>query len=427
MKRLGLILASTLFLTSPLAVGAVSDEDFAQLRADFAALAERFEQLAAENAELRQANQQTAATVVEIQETVVVEEPENWSERIAVKGDFRYRYQNDELGSNLATALGDDDSRNRQRIRARAEISARLQSDLQVGFGMATGGDDPVSTNQTLGGGGSTKDVRLDLAYVDWSGLENTHIRGGKFKNTFQTVSKSQLQWDGDWRPEGLDARWDNGAFFAQGLGTWLESDSNSSNTEFSFILQGGARAELAGIQLVGGLGYTEIDTAGKPCFFEADDFNFCGGNQVDAGGNYLYDFEVYNVFGQAVFEAFGMPLAVFADFVKNDAADEFDTGYLVGAKLGSAKKAGSWDVKYYYEDLESNATLGLLTNSDFGGGGTNGEGSVFSGSYAVTDQTKVKLSYYLVDRNSDNIGGILGGEEASFDTLQLDFNFKYK
>ena len=49
-------------------------------------------------------------------------------------------------------------------------LVAKPTDTTEVGLGMATGGDDPVSTNQTLGGGGSTKDVRLDLAYADLDG-----------------------------------------------------------------------------------------------------------------------------------------------------------------------------------------------------------------------------------------------------------------
>ena len=62
-------------------------------------------------------------------------------------------------------------------------LVAKITDTREVGFGMATGGDDPVSTNQTLGGGGSTKDVRLDLAYATWTGLENTALTAGKFAN----------------------------------------------------------------------------------------------------------------------------------------------------------------------------------------------------------------------------------------------------
>jgi len=431
MKISSFALVLGLALASPLTQAAVTDEAIESLKAQIAALNTRIAELERSNQQTaqtaQQASQQVAQVADQVEAAAAADAASSWSERIAIKGDFRYRYQNDETSTNVATALGDSDSRNRQRVRARAEISAKLPGDVQVGLGIASGGSDPVSTNQTLGGGGSTKGINMDLAYFTWTGLSNTAVSGGKFKNSFETVGDSQLQWDGDWRPEGANVGWDNGTFFAQALGTWLESDSNSSNTEFAWLAQAGARAKLGPIGLKGGVGYTEIDAAGKPCFFEDDDYGLCLGNQVGPGGNYLYDFEVYNVFGEASLELGGLPLAIFADFVKNDAADDLDTGYLVGAQLGQAKKKGGWEFQYYYESLEANATLALLTNSDFGGGGTNGEGSVFSGAYALTDQTNIKLTYFLVNRNTDNLSTILGGEEFDFDTLQLDFNFKYK
>ena len=88
----------------------------------------------------------------------------SWAEKIKWKGDFRYRYEDIEED-------GKDD-RDRNRIRARPALVAKTSDTTEVGFGLATGGDDPVSTNQTLGGGGSTKDVRLDLAYATWTGLK---------------------------------------------------------------------------------------------------------------------------------------------------------------------------------------------------------------------------------------------------------------
>ncbi|MBK6509170.1 MAG: putative porin [Haliea sp.] len=94
---------------------------------------------------------------------------------------------------------------------------------------------------------------------------------------------------------------------------------------------------------------------------------------------------------------------------------------------MPALKEKGDWQVGYYYEELESNATLGLLTNSDFGGGGTNGKGNVVSAGYAFTSQTNFQLTYLMVDRNSDHIATINNGQEISVDTLQLDLNFKYK
>ena len=52
------------------------------------------------------------------------------------------------------------------------------------------------------------------------------------------------------------------------------------------------------------------------------------------------------------------MPLSLYGDYVENDDADDLDTGYLAGIKLGKAKKKGSWQLQYQYEDLEADATL---------------------------------------------------------------------
>ena len=73
-------------------------------------------------------------------------------------------------------------------------------------------------------------------------------------------------------------------------------------------------------------------------------------------------------------------------------------------------------------EGIDS-TTLGLLANSDFGGGGTNGEGYVLAGKYATTDKTTIGFTYYDVEKDPDEIFG------SSFDiqTFQLDFGFKYK
>lgn len=425
MRGIGKLLVASLVLASPMAMGAVSDEAFEQLRAELAALAQRVEQLAGENAELRQANTETATAVAEVQtfvevrETVVEEQP-LWADRIGIKGDFRYRYENIDVG------LPGVVDRNRNRIRARAEIIAKLSSNVEVGFGLATGDDDPVSSNQTLGNAGSSKGAQLDLAYFDWHATEGTNFRGGKFKNTFEIVGKSQLQWDADWRPEGFDAAWDNGTVFAQGLGTYLEGDSDKG-TNFAFILQAGARGELGPVRLKGGLGFSDIDAKGEDCFFGGSNPGItCQGNSVNAMGQYIFDFKVLNVFAELGFTAGTFPLAIWGDLVDNTDVSSTGMGYQVGAQLGEARGKGAWQIKYFYQDLEPDATLGLLTFSDFGGGGTDSEGSYISGVYALTDQTNIKLTYMLAERQ-DTAGFLNGGTPFDVDTLQLDLNFKYK
>jgi hypothetical protein len=336
----------------------------------------------------------------------------SWAERMRWKGDYRYRYEN--------IKVEDLDSRNRNRIRARAHLEADITDTVKVGLGLATGGDDPVSTNQTLGGGGSTKDIRLDLAFFDWSGLANTHIVGGKVKNFLERTGNNSLMWDSDWRPEGIGALWNNDTFFAQGMGTWIESDSKK-DAEFAWVAQAGMNFTLGdSTRLRIGAGYAQFNPAGSGSFFGEDDDFF--GNSFDPDTlTYLFDYHEIEAFAEMTFDLFDRPLMLFGDYVTNTAADENDSGYAFGFKYGKASARGTWDIGYVYQKLEADAMLGLLTDSDFGGGGTDAKGSIFKGTWAFHKSWQAKFTYFL------NEIDLASGMPRDFDRLQLDLNFKYK
>jgi hypothetical protein len=340
----------------------------------------------------------------------------SWADRMRWNGDFRYRYEN------LETE-GEED-RNRSRIRARAHLEADVSPTVQVGFGLATGGDDPVSANQTIGGSGSKKEIGLDLAYFDWSGLADTHVVGGKFENFLVRPDKNGLLWDGDWRPEGGAIIWNNGSFFAQALGSWLEGDSRNG-TEFAWAAQAGLNLSFGDRgKLMFGAGYNEFDIAGAtPLYGEADDF-YGNSYVLDPSTGELvfaYDYRLLEAFAEYTFELGGHSVILFADYVINTEADENDTGYLFGARYGAAKARGTWDLGWFYEELEADAVVGLLTDSDFGGGGTDAKGHAFSGTYAFHDNWNFKLTYFL------NEIDLASGNPRDFDRLMLDLNFKYK
>ena len=170
MKKLTILLGLTAALFSQTAFAQVSAGEFQVLREQIQILTQRLD-------ELEKVNQQTTPSVERAQETTVapVNEPikekidqdgneqfgermaaVSWAERMRWRGDFRYRYENIKVEGR--------DSRNRQRIRARMDLAADVSETVQIGLGLASGDEDPVSSNQTLGGGGSTKDLRLDLA-----------------------------------------------------------------------------------------------------------------------------------------------------------------------------------------------------------------------------------------------------------------------
>lgn len=411
-------LTAALTLASPVARAAVSEAQVQQLLERIEAQDRRIAEL--EKAVAGGAPQPAAPVAVAPAPAVAAApaapakpSPAAWAEKVALQGDLRYRYENidQELSAN---------ERNRQRLRARAAIIARPQDNLEVGFGLSTSEDgDPISSNQTIGEGGSRKDIYLDLAYFNWTAMTGLNVTGGKFKNFLYRPGKHALLWDGDWNPEGLGVTYVNGPFFGSVLGTWLESDSNDTE-EFTYGLQAGIAQPLAEtVKLTAGLGYFNFNTAGKGTFY-GDDDSFRDNSFDPLTNQYLFDYQELEAFAELAFKVGGLPAAIFADYVNNSDADQYDTGWAAGLSVGAAKAKGTWEASYAYQDLEPDAVFALLTDSDFGGGGTDNKGHVFRGAYAVTDKWNLAFSYYLntIDQNT--------GTEQDYDRLQLDVNFKY-
>jgi hypothetical protein len=424
-----LALAASL-ITPSLVSAAVTEDDIQELRDQLAAMSARLEDLAAENAELKAAQRQSE-TKIEAVETTVAEAPaftapaESWTDRVALNGDFRYRYEwIDVEGSS---------TRNRNRIRARTNLKADVTDNIEVGFGLATGGDDPVSTNQTLGAGGSSKDVVLNLAYADWAVTDGLNLIAGKFKNPLTRVGGQPLTWDGDWTPEGLALKYKRGWFFANAFGSFLESDTRKTNDMFAFGGQFGAAASLGDVKLTGGIGYYAIPSAGNETPFgdPADPGDFYGNTAVEQSGLpcgttgadcvYLYDYNLTQVFAEASFNIGDWPMLVFADVVTNSDADDDDLGWTIGAKLGQAKDRGQMQFAYYYAEKEADSMLGLLTDSDFGGGGTDSSGHWLQFNVGVNKSWTVGAQYFI------NEIDVASGSKRDFDRLMIDMQWKWK
>lgn len=427
MKKLLTVAVTSALLASVPASAAVSDAEFAELKAQFAAMAKRLSVLEAENNQLRE---QGNATVTQLegatqelqsarQDLVMVKDKvteSSWADRISVKGDFRYRYEEiDVQGSN---------TRDRNRIRARSEMVAKLPDNVTVGLGIASGGDDPVSSNQTLGDGNSTKDLRLDLAYAKWLPTEETYIELGKFKNPLFKPQKSGLLWDGDWRPEGMNAGWNSDHLFATALVNWLESDSKDGGDEVTWGVQGGMKFDLGGAGLTTAIAYYDIPVKGSTSFY---DERFYGNSVVIKNGAevYEYDYELLEVSAELVMAIFNMPLTIYGDFVQNQDPDDYNTGWLAGVTLGKASGAGTWQVGYQYEDLEADAALGLVSDSDFAGGGTDGKGSRLTGAYGINKQWNVGFTWFIDNKAGEKAFKGEGGA-LEYDRVMLDTVFKY-
>lgn len=409
--RFRILAASMLMLSTSNLVHADAKQDatIQALQAQLLALTARLDALEKENSQVITSTAPVASAKAAAQAKAL--------DGINFKGDFRLRQESFDIDGQA--------DRHRSRLRSRVALVAPINEDVSVGFGLASGSSDPTSANQTLGSVASSKAINLDLAYVNWNiANADMSVQAGKFKNPLKRVGGTGLLWDGDVRPEGVTASYKKGSLFAIGLGSWIDENRprfNALNGQYQsqadLILLGGqvgSSFKLANnVSILFGLGYYNITASeGADSLFG----NAANDNRLDVNGGYLNGFR--NVEG---FAEIGIPtelgkLTLFADYVQNLDADDFDTGYSLGAKV----KANKWSFGWEYRALEVDAVFAAFSDSDFLGGGTDGEGHILKTGYVLSKKISLSSSLFLNDRNVDF------GTEESFKRLMLDISFKH-
>jgi Putative porin len=351
------------------------------------------------------------------------------AQEVKVKGDVRIREEYiDEEGK---------DSRNRLRLRARVGIDAVVNPTVKANVRMASGSEDPVSTNQTLGDFFGKKGLNLDIASVTWTpaNLGGLNFTGGKMANPFDTISKD-LIWDSDLTPEGIAANLSTGddAFkitLNAGGFQMVERSADDETLLFGGTLAADSKlGEGMNLRIGGGLfqyenveGYdlAEDDSGTQKSFGnskvdEKDPADPTGKTVLNS--TYASEYSVAEAFLKLGLDV-GVPLAVYADYAVNTEADKDDTGYLFGLTLGAAKDPGSLELDYNYRSLEKDAVFGAFTDSDSLGGGTNGEGHRLQLLYQVAKNTAASATYFMQTKDPD-------GKDIDFDRFQLDFLVKF-
>ena len=334
----------------------------------------------------------------------------NNNAKVSLASDFRLRYESiDKQGA---------DRRERERLRARATLTYK-GDDFTGVLGLASGGDSPTSTNQTFGSGGSTKDLQLDLAYVIYPLSETVNITAGKMKNPLYRPGKFGLVWDSDYRPEGVFVGYEDSGLALTAGGFWLESDTKNANERAVYAVQGRYQTSLDSTKLTLGAGYFEANIAGDSPFYSGDTIKL--GNLQDclgAGCVYANDYHVIEAFAEV---ALANDISAFAHWIENSKADSNNQGYVLGVNYGRKKQAGDWAAQLAYQSLENEATMALLTDSDFAGGGTGGEGAQITLSYQVSKAFAVNLLYAHTERTT-----YTDALPLDYERLVLDFSMKY-
>lgn len=340
-----------------------------------------------------------------------------WIKTIKLKGDVRLRYQlttKDEAGKDIA-------DRSRGRVRARIGIGAKVADGVKVGIGLASGGDDPRSTNQSFDDNFSSKGFQLDYAYAEMALADSVTLFGGKFARKKAVWHPSDLLWDSDINVEGASLALKKGSLFLNAGGFILEEEKISSDPAL-YVVQPGIKTKAGDFSIKAALAYYAFSAVqGRSMDFSSGTNSLI--DPTDANSGLLFD---YDAIAPAVEVAVKNPMggalpygAIFGEYVKNSDPSDKNTGFLAGFKVGDkkVKKKKQWQFKYLYRKLEKDAWLDALPDSDFAGGKTGYKGHEVILKFGLRKNVVFALDYTMTEE-------INGSKEE--DIAQVDFNFKF-
>jgi len=267
--------------------GTATKAEVQSIQAQMQALSERLNRLETTNAELKTQNSELQALAdrreaevdylksqtKELREEGAMASNEiskvkgaDWATKIKGRGDLRYRHESIWSERAVSGVAEDAADRHRHRIRARLGFDFKATDNVKGTLLLATGADDPRSSNQTLGGSGSRKSIGLDMAYVDWKFMDGGNLLLGKQPIPIFRPGQSVF-YDGDYNPEGGAVKFDRGMFFGSAYGWWVTENYNADpageNTDSAiFGLQGGMKFPLFGAETVLAANYYECARA---------------------------------------------------------------------------------------------------------------------------------------------------------------------
>ena len=441
--------AAALGLAAPQASAqAATKAELQAMQAQMEALTQRLNRLEASNASLQAENTELKAVVErrdaemdylkaqtkDLREETAVHagaldkvKGADWATKIKARGDLRYRHEWIDPERVVDGEAASAAERTRHRIRARFGFDAKVTDNVKATVQFSTGGEDPRSTNQTLGGTSSRKSLGVDLAYADWRFTDGAYLALGKQPYAHWRPGQSMF-FDGDVTPEGGSVRFDRGMLFGSAYGWWVTEQYNSNPKGEN------SDANLFGAQV--GLKFPLFDNETRLAVHYFD----CGACQDNSplynnngNGNTTYkvpgsdtnllkyDYEILELSAQMGLTLFDRPVALWADYAQNLASGvEYDTAWGLGVVLGKASNAKTWEAGVAYQSIDKDALFAQIVDSDFGDGKTDSEGWVLKGGYAPVKNITMNATYFINTLNKDV------GTELDYNRLLLDLNYKF-
>jgi hypothetical protein len=335
-------------------------------------------------------------------------------DQLAIKGDLRLRYERRDRND----PSDDYGALNRWRTRLRlGGVWKNKTESWEVGAGLATGGSDGRSTNDTWGEESifETGDIRLDYAYAKHK-IEDFTLTAGQQVNPFVT---SWLFWDGDLRPTGFTAHYTSkmGLFATIGGYGLRFYKTPGEDTAMLGAGQVGYKGKIGDVKFVAAVGYQHFD--GEFDNREAPNSDF--------------DYRIGDFYTKASIPLGIVAVSPYGHVWCNLGADgnvgegqlggtldpgDENIGWVLGldATINKMVKLG-----YAYAVVEADSIYGSLTDSDFGTGlsDTDVKGHKISAFFDVTKNISTGVSAFFFEAAERK-------NQRKVDLYQFDVNYKF-
>jgi hypothetical protein len=362
-----------------------------------------------------------AAVAKDVSEGKLAFLPE-WVRKTKLYGDFRLRYN--------YTEVDDQRSHSQGRYRVRLNLDIEVAKKVKFIFGLASGGNDPRSANQSFGGDWDKDQININYAYVEYSPFKWLKLEGGKMANPIYTVS--QLQWDEDINPEGVAAQIDYpinpclslllnaGAFVLQ------DNKNNTPTDPWMWVIQPGfSWKSETGLKGKFAAGYTSFEN-----FQDKPQQKYSSGTNsyynVNGTNYYKYKYNLATMTGEVGLKnpipgfALIRYAGVFGEYSNNVSSSDGKSGYLTGLTFGDEKvvEKGQWYFRGNWRRLEANAVPDILPDSEFYFGETGVSGYELVFRYGLWKNINLQTRYVRSEQ--------LHGPADPANLIQTDLNFKF-
>ncbi len=305
-------------------------------------------------------------------------------DNMSISGDLRIRYEYAEKD------LPDEDPTDRWRQRFRLGMKWKNHAEnWSIAAGLATGGADATSTNQTYSNSTffETGDIRLDYAYAEHK-MNAFKFIAGQQKNPYLTTG---ALWDGDVRPIGLTGQYQMNPVFVT-LGGY-DVRYIDRDVAYMYAVQAGAKLDF----ITAALAYytfTRVDELLDKDYMDKDygydiiDFYVSSDIKTDMANIKPYAHILYNM---------GAEGEEGQSFLGGDLDPEDENmSWLLGVKAGIDK----FSLGVEYSRIGADACVAELKDSDFGSALNlvDVQGFKIGLGYNITKNFKVAATAYIYE-----------------------------